>query len=353
VQAKPGAVPALKRYLDEQEGTPLDDCWFDIVNVQSGKEKMGYPTQKPEILLQRIIEMASNENDLVLDPFVGGGTTVVVAEKIKRRWIGIDQSVQAIKVTELRMNLQQHLLSNAFVLQLHKYDYDTLRYKDAFEFEEFIIQQFGGIAHKKQRGDLGLDGKTKDNVPIQVKRSDDIGRNVIDNFLSAIQRYDNHLFEKNKLENKPVGYVIAFSFGKGAIQEVARLKNKTGVIIQLVKVEDIVPIAKKPSLKIEIKDLEMSQDASNELGTIVGGMREVEFIATGKSDAGIEFYAWDFDYQVDKGFKAEIMIDKKGIQIRKFKVGTHLIAVKVVDSIGLDNIETIKLKINGGLSLTL
>jgi hypothetical protein len=56
---------------------------------------------------------------------------------------------------------------------------------------------------------------------------------------------------------------------------------------------------------------------------------------------------------VDKGFKAEIMIDKKGIQIRKFKVGTHLIAVKVVDSIGLDNIETIKLKINGGLSLTL
>jgi hypothetical protein len=341
VQTKAGAVPALKRYLDEQEGTPLDDCWFDIVNVQSSKEKMGYPTQKPEILLTRIIEMATNENDVVLDPFVGGGTTVVVADKLKRRWIGIDQSVQAIKVTEFRMNLQQHLLSSAFVLQLHKYDYDTLRYKDAFEFESFIIQQFGGIENKKQRGDLGLDGKTKENVPIQVKRSDDIGRNVIDNFFSAIQRYDKKLFDKNKLENQPVGYIIAFSFGKGAIQEVARLKNTENVIIKLMRVDEIVPIAKKPSLKVEVKDCDLE--------TV--GNRTIQFIAEGKSNSGIEFYAWDFEYQVEKGFRPEIMLDKDGVQIRKFKSGTHLIAVKVVDSIGLDNLETIKIKINGELTI--
>jgi len=135
VQAKPGAVPALKRYLDEQEGNPLDDNWLDIVNVQSTKEKIGYPTQKPEALLERIVNMASNEGDVVLDPFMGGGTTIAVADKLGRKWIGIDQSVQAVKVTELRLDKQQGLFSDPFSVLLHKYDYDTLRYKNAFAFE--------------------------------------------------------------------------------------------------------------------------------------------------------------------------------------------------------------------------
>lgn len=71
--------------------------------------------------------------------------------------------------------------------------------------------------------------------------------------------------------------------------------------------------------------------------------------AIGKSEAGIEFYAWDFDYKTDKGFRAEIMIDKEGTQIRKFKPGTYQIAVKVVDTDGLDNVEVVKLKVNGEL----
>ncbi|MEZ5195254.1 MAG: DNA methyltransferase [Bacteroidales bacterium] len=226
-QSSPTSVPRLKRYLDEQEGTPIDDIWIDINNVQSSKEKIGYPTQKPEALMQRIIEMASNEGDLVLDPFVGGGTTVAVADKLSRNWIGIDQSVQAVKVTEFRLNKQQDLFSKPFIVQLHKYDYDTLRNKPAFEFESWIIQQFGGFSNQKQQGDYGIDGKHTDNTPIQVKRSDNIGRNVIDNFLSAIRRSDKKRFEKNKTAQLPVGYIIAFSFGKGAIQEVARLKTMT------------------------------------------------------------------------------------------------------------------------------
>jgi len=211
-------TPQRKIFLDEVKKPVLGNLWDDIQNVQSSKEKIGYPTQKPEKLLKRIIEMASNENDLILDPFVGGGTTVAVADKFNRRWIGIDQSVQAIKVTEFRLNLQQDLFSKPFIVQLHKYDYDTLRYKDAFEFESWIVTQFGGTSNTKQRNDLGLDGKTKDNTPIQVKRSDNIGRNTIDNFLSAVQRYDKALYEKNKAANKPIGFIIAFSFGKGAIQ---------------------------------------------------------------------------------------------------------------------------------------
>jgi DNA modification methylase len=330
--------PRLKRYLNEQKGNLLANVWTDIQNVQAqSEERIGYPTQKPIKLLHRIIRMASNEGDTILDPFVGGGTTIAVADLQARSWIGIDQSVQAIKVTEFRLNSQQEIFSKPFIVQLHKYDYDTLRYKDAFEFESWIVSQFGGTTNTKQRGDLGLDGKAKDGAPIQVKRSDGIGRNVIDNFLSAVQRFDKKLYEKNSAAKSPVGYIIAFSFGKGAIEEVARLKNKENVIIKLVEVGDIVPIAKKPSLTVEV----------NELGRDKKNIRELEFVATGHSEAGIEFYSWDFDYTAEKGFKPEVIIDKQGKQQYKFKPGQHTIAVKVVDNDGLDNIELIRLKVNG------
>ena len=149
-------------------------------------------------------------------------------------------------------------------------------------------------------------------------------------------QYDKTLFEKNKAEQKPVGYIIAFSFGKGAIQEVARLKIHEDVIIKLVRVDEIIPIAKKPTLSVELTD--KSTDAK--------GQHEIEFIATGQSAAGVEFYSWDFNYK-DNQFKAEVLLDKKGEQTWKFKAGLHNIAVKVVDNDGLENIEVIKLKVNG------
>jgi DNA modification methylase len=98
--------PYLKHYLDEMPGTSVDCLWFNCV-FKTKKERIGYPTQKPEALLERIIKTASNEGDTVLDCFVGGGTTVAVADRLNRNWIGIDQSVQAIKVTEFRLNVQQ------------------------------------------------------------------------------------------------------------------------------------------------------------------------------------------------------------------------------------------------------
>jgi site-specific DNA-methyltransferase (adenine-specific) len=245
----------------------------------------------------------------------------------------------AVKVTEFRLQKQTDLFSAPYTVQLYKYDYDTLRYKDAFEFENWIVQQFGGTGNVKQRGDFGLDGKTSDNTPIQVKRSDNIGRNVIDNFLSAVQRYDKNLFTKNIKAKVPVGYIIAFSFGKGAIEEVARLKNEDNTIVKLVRVEEIVPIAVKPVIGLHINELEKDDK----------GNRKIEFIAHGQSPAGIEFYSWDFVYNKDKGFKPSVIIDKEGKQILTLKTGTHFIAVKVVDNEGLENTEIIQLKINGGV----
>ncbi len=320
----------------------IPEDWWTINPLNSNSpERIGYPTQKPEALLERIIQCASNEGDVILDPFVGGGTTVAVAERLKRQWIGIDQSVQAVKVSEMRLQKQKDLFSAPFSVHLHKYDYDTLRYADAFEFETWIVQQYGGTPNTKQRGDLGLDGKTKEGIPIQVKRSDNIGRNVVDNFKSASERFNKTLFNQNKADKKPIGIIIAFSFGKGAVQEIGRLKNEEDVIIQLVTVESIIPIAKKPKLNLVFNDLGLDAKGSSK------GIRSIEFTATGESEAGIEFYAWDFSYDTNDGFKADVMIDKIGQQNHLFKAGTHCIAVKVVDNEGLESLETISLTVNG------
>ena len=104
IQTKPGAVPQKKRYLDEAPGVPLQDIWTDISAVQGGAlENYGYPTQKPEKLLERIIYTATNPGDLVFDCFMGSGTTQAVAMKLGRRFIGADINLGAIQTTTKRL----------------------------------------------------------------------------------------------------------------------------------------------------------------------------------------------------------------------------------------------------------
>ena len=346
-EVSPGAFAKLKGipsdlsevWLDKNKGQPLGDWWIDITAIRKGfSEAIGYPTQKPEALLERIVKCASNEGDVVLDPFMGGGTTIAVADRLHRKWIGIDQSTMAVKVTELRLDNQRDFFSAPFSVQLQKYDYDTLRSKDPYEFQCWIIREFGGISNVKQGGDLGLDGKMPDNTPIQVKRSDNVGRDVIDKFLSAVKRGDKKLYDKNVKTKHPIGYIIAFSFGSGARKEAARLKVKENIIIELVEVDKIVPIAKGSS-KIVIKMRDLSRDAK--------GCTEIEFTAKVKSVSEINFYSWDFNYDAEKGFRASAMFDREGRQCHTLKAGEHIIAVKAVDIDGLESFETTRIKING------
>ncbi len=97
--------PYLKRYLDEVEGTPPQDLWTDISMIRgiSGKDTTSYPTEKPEELLERVIKISSNPTDLVLDCFIGSGTTAAVAQKLGRRWIGCDINKGAIQTTSKRL----------------------------------------------------------------------------------------------------------------------------------------------------------------------------------------------------------------------------------------------------------
>ena len=105
VQTKPGNVPMYKRYLDESLGTPLTTNWSDISFVRGwSKERIGYPTQKPLALLERIIKASSNnEGDVVLDPFCGCATACVAAENLSRQWIGIDISPKAVELVNMRL----------------------------------------------------------------------------------------------------------------------------------------------------------------------------------------------------------------------------------------------------------
>jgi len=101
-QSSKGKVPLLKRYLDEMQGTILQDIWEDISPVRN-KNSAGYPTEKPIKLLERIIEMSSNNNDIVLDPFCGSGTTLIAASNLGRRFIGIDKNENACKLATTRL----------------------------------------------------------------------------------------------------------------------------------------------------------------------------------------------------------------------------------------------------------
>ena len=114
--AAPGRVPQLKRYLDELQGEAVNDIWVDIPPINPrARERLGYPTQKPEALLERIINASSNEGDLVLDPFCGCGTSTVASERLNRRWIGID-------ITHLAVTLMRHRLQDTFKGDLKPYE---------------------------------------------------------------------------------------------------------------------------------------------------------------------------------------------------------------------------------------
>ena len=105
-----GKRPLRKSYLKNYRSKPLGSLWADIPNVTGGKERLGYPTQKPEALLKRIIRASSNEGDVVLDPFCGCGTAIAAAHKLERRWIGID-------ITHLSIALQKYRLQDMFGLR--------------------------------------------------------------------------------------------------------------------------------------------------------------------------------------------------------------------------------------------
>jgi site-specific DNA-methyltransferase (adenine-specific) len=196
--------------------------------------------------------MTSNEGDVILDPFLGGGTTIDVANKLNRKWIGIDQSVMAIKVTDLRLKKRQNeIFAQPYEVIIPTYDLSKIEKEDGKNFEIFIVEKFGGIPNLKGGKDYGIDGHTEYGTPIQVKKwKKPVGRATLDEFLTAIVRDDKSLFERNKKEGQICGFIVGFEFSKDIINEVARLKNNENTLIELKYIRDIIPYENPPKVTL-------------------------------------------------------------------------------------------------------
>jgi DNA modification methylase len=158
-------MPRLKQYLEEMHGISLQDVWTDIPPINAkAAERLGYPTQKPEALLSRIISVSSNVNDVVLDPFCGCGTTISAAQTLQRRWIGID-------ITHLAIGLIKSRLVHAFtpdIMSTYKVvgepttldDAQALAKDNHYQFQWWALGLVGARrAEEKKGADKGIDGR--------------------------------------------------------------------------------------------------------------------------------------------------------------------------------------------------
>jgi site-specific DNA-methyltransferase (adenine-specific) len=164
IQTAPGRVPALKRFLDEQRGIPLDDVWTDIPPLNSqAQERLGYPTQKPLALLERIIKLSSKPGDVILDPFCGCGTAIEAAQALKRKWIGIDITALAIDVVERRLSRIGLRRNNQYRVEGIPLDMDGARRlfaEDPHQFQLWALTLVDGQPRDggKKGADKGVDG---------------------------------------------------------------------------------------------------------------------------------------------------------------------------------------------------
>ncbi len=213
IQPRPGAVPREIRYLDESSGVPVGTVWTDIPPINSqAKERLGYPTQKPLALLERIISSSSNPGDVVLDPFCGCGTAVHAAHKLDRKWIGIDITHLAIGLIRRRMHDAFPALKDKIVVIGEPVDLAGARElaaRDKYQFQWWALDRIGAqmVSGKKKGADKGIDGVIpfyaggKDDfkrVIVSVKGGEQVGVGAVRDLRGVIER-----------EKEPIGLLVS------------------------------------------------------------------------------------------------------------------------------------------------
>jgi site-specific DNA-methyltransferase (adenine-specific) len=201
---KAGAWPYLKLFLDETLGQPIQDVWTDIDPINPiAQERLGYPTQKPLALLERIISASSNEGDIVLDPFCGCGTALDAAQKLKRDWIGIDITHLAVSLIEKRLKDRYPELQGkgAFIVEGVPQDFAgarNLAERDKHQFQLWACSLVGVQPYRggKKGADQGIDGlgfievakgKTE-KVVVSVKGGEHIGASMVRDLKGTVER---------------------------------------------------------------------------------------------------------------------------------------------------------------------
>jgi len=216
---KKGGQPRYIRYLDEAPGVPAQDVWTDIFPINSqAQERLGYPTQKPQALLERIIQAGSKEGDVILDPFCGCGTTIHAAQKLKRDWVGID-------ITHLAISLIEKRLKDAFPgiqYEVHGTPKDLegardLAMRDKYQFQWWAVSLVNAVpfAGKKKGADTGIDGliyfkpegKTTEKAIVSVKGGEHVNVAMVRDLAHVVDR-----------ENAKIGVFITLAASTGPMR---------------------------------------------------------------------------------------------------------------------------------------
>ena len=222
----------LKVYLDETQGKPLQNIWTDISRIpNTSSERMGYATQKPLALLERVIMASSEPGDLVFDPFCGCATTIEAAHRLGRRWIGIDIAIHAIKrVAKVRLQERLRLVEGTdFEIKGMPRDMEGARdlwKHDKYHFQKWAVEQVDGFVTARKSGDGGIDGRLYFAMPqedawerdplrsmvIEVKGGTNVGIDVVRNLRGILEREDAEMAGLIVLEEP--GHKKRASFGR-------------------------------------------------------------------------------------------------------------------------------------------
>ena len=213
---------ARKHYLREQKGPMISDVWMDIGPLQSGGERLGYATQKPVALLERIITVSSNPGDMVFDPFCGCATTLEAAHRLNRRWIGIDIAIHAIKkVAKARLQKRLRLVEGEhFTIEGVPQNLEgahDLWSRDKYHFQKWAVEQVDGFVTTKRSADGGVDGRIYFAMPendarqrrplesmaIEVKGGKNVGINVVRELRGVLD--NDHALMASLIVLEPLG----------------------------------------------------------------------------------------------------------------------------------------------------
>lgn len=255
-QSAPGRVPQLKRYIDEQRGIPTDDIWVDIPALNSqAAERLGYQTQKPVALLERIISLSSNPGDVVLDPFCRCGTAIEAAQKLGRRWIGIDITALAIDVVERRLARLGIRKTSDFTVDGIPTDLDgaqRLFLEDPHQFQLWAVTLVDGQPRDggKKGADKGVDGiiffqhdaKNVGQAIISVKGGENVHANMVRDLVGTMHSQNAALGVFVTL-TKPTRAMIQAAHEAGSIETGGKLRPR----VQIRSIEELLD-DRKPDL---------------------------------------------------------------------------------------------------------
>jgi len=232
----------LKQFLSEKEGVAIDSIWEDIGGMAHGanNEKIGYPTQKPETLLERIIKACSNEGDTVADFFCGGGTTPAVAQRLDLSWIACDQSRVAVAITADRIARQVEEQTGKlfpvpdFTVE-HWGVYETRRLSEAppGQFRAFVLRAFGAVVEEHEEGIHGYKGA----VPVWVgdpNQKKAVTAADVQAFANAIRKTLRY-----KQDNLRDGIILAWAFRPDAVEAADRLRRLEQTDINFIRLDMI------------------------------------------------------------------------------------------------------------------